>query len=114
MMGKFNALKEIIQGNLDILAITESKLDQSYPANMFDIEGYTQPFRRDRNANGGGILVYVREGIPCRELKGKSGAENLEGIFLEINLRKTNGYYLQVTTIVKQILVFFYKILAQP
>ena len=45
MMGKFNALKEIIQGNLDILAITESKLDQSYPANMFDIEGYTQPFR---------------------------------------------------------------------
>ena len=60
MMGKFNALKEIIQGNLDILAITESKLDQSYPANMFDIEGYTQPFRRDRNANGGGILVCQR------------------------------------------------------
>ena len=53
---------------------------------MFDIEGYTQPFRRDRNKNG--ILVDVREGIPCRELKVKSGAENLEVFFIEINLRK--------------------------
>ena len=88
-MGKFNALKEIIQGYLDILAISESKLDQSHPANMFDIEGYTQPFRRDRNKNGGGILVYVIVGIPCSELKAKLGAENVEVIFLEINLRKT-------------------------
>ena len=89
IIGKYNALKEIIQGYLDILAISESKLDQSNPTNVFDMKGYTQPFRRDRNKNGGGILVYVREGIPCRELKVKSGAENLEGIFIEINLRKT-------------------------
>ena len=85
IIGKFNALKEIIQGYLDVLAISESMLDQSNPTNMFDIEGYTQPFRRDRNKNGGGILVYVREGMPCRELNVKSGAENLEGIFIEIN-----------------------------
>ena len=33
------------------------------------MEGYTQPFRRDRNINGGGILIYVEEGISSRELK---------------------------------------------
>ena len=88
IIGKFNSLQEIIQGYLDILAISESKLYQSNPTSMFDIVGYTQPFRRGRNNNGGGILVYVREGIPCRELKVKPGAENLEGLFIEINLRK--------------------------
>ena len=55
---------------------------------MFDIDGYTKPFRRDRNIIGGGVLIYVKEGIPCQELKRKPGIENLEGIFLEINLRK--------------------------
>ena len=53
------------------------------------MEGYTQPFRRDRNINGGGILIYVKEGIPSQELKMTPIVENLEGIFLEINLRKT-------------------------
>ena len=46
-------------------------------------------FRRNRNDNrGGGVLIYVKEGILCRELKLKSDFVNLEGIFLEINLRK--------------------------
>ena len=85
---KFESLKEVIQGNIDILVLSETKLDESYSTNMFDIEGYTLPFRRDRNINGGGVLIYVKEGIPCRELKMMSATENVEGIFLEINLRK--------------------------
>ena len=50
--------------------------------------GTLSQIRLDRNINGGGVLIYVNEGIPCRELKKKSGIESLEGIFLEINLRK--------------------------
>ena len=84
---KFESLKTTIQGNIDVLVITESKLDQSFSTNMFDIEGYTSPFRRDKSINSGGVLIYVKEGIPCRELKTKPGTEILEGIFLEINLR---------------------------
>ena len=87
-MDKFDSLREIIQENIDILAISESKLDESYTTNMLNIAGYILPFRRDRNINGGGVLVYVK-GVPCHELKMKFGAENLEGIFIEINLRKT-------------------------
>ena len=86
---KFKSLKEIVQDYIDILVISETKLDESYSLNIFDIEGYATPFRRDRIANcGGGVLIYVKEGILCRELKPKSHFENLEGIFLEINLRK--------------------------
>ena len=53
------------------------------------MEGYNQPFRRDRNINGGGILIYVKEGILSGELKMTPIVEHLEGIFHEINIRKT-------------------------
>ena len=89
IVGKFTALKEITQENIDILALTECKTDQSHPTNLFDIEGYARPFRKDRNGYGGGIMVYVKEGISCWELESIPGSNDLEGIFLEINLRKT-------------------------
>ena len=34
-------------------------------------------------------MVYLREDIPCRKLNIQSSSSHLEGIFLEINLRKT-------------------------
>ena len=87
---KFESLKEINQGYIDILVISETKLNESYSNNMFNIDGYATPFRYDRNTNtGGGILIYVKEDIACWELKTKPDDKNLEGIFLEINLRKS-------------------------
>ena len=46
--------------------ISEAKLDDSFPSMQFLIEGYGSPYRLDRNSHGGGILVYVREDIPCK------------------------------------------------
>ena len=53
---------------MDIIVLTETKLDDSFPTAQFTIEGYSKPFRHDRNSDGGGILIYSREDIPCREL----------------------------------------------
>ena len=82
-----------IKGNIDILVITESKLDRSFPSLQFVIEGYTMPYRIDWNTNGCGVIIYIREDIPCRGLRKYSFSNNasriFEGIFLEINLRKT-------------------------
>ena len=75
-------MKLLLQGNVDILQIQIS-------SNQFVMEGYSKPFRFDRNRNGGGVLLYIREDIPCKELKFHSLPENIEGIFVEINLRKT-------------------------
>ena len=86
---KFQTLKAIMSGNLDILVITESKLDDSFPIAQFIMEGYSPPFRLDRNANGGGVLIYVREDIACRELKDHPHISNIEGIFLELNLKRS-------------------------
>ena len=53
---KFDQLKLSIMGNVDILVITETKLDGTFPTAMFMIDGYSKPYRRDRNAYGGGYI----------------------------------------------------------
>ena len=86
---KFESLKNIIEGNIDMFVLSETKLDDSYPTHEFNIEGYQLPFRHDRNTNGGGIHIYVKEGIPSKELKNRYNPKDPEGIFLEINLKKS-------------------------
>ena len=76
-------------GYLDILIITESKLDESFPLNQFSIDGYYPPYCADRTANGGGIIIYIRDHIPCTPLKNPPFPKNLEGIFIDMNLRKS-------------------------
>ena len=37
---------------------------------------------------GGGIIVFIREDIPSKELKSNSMSSDIEGYFIEINLRR--------------------------
>ena len=54
----------------EILTITETKLDNSFPDAQFTIVGYQNSgdLRRDRNKHGGGQLTFVKKGIPCKRL----------------------------------------------
>ena len=38
--------RSIVQGYVDILIITEAKLDSTFPTSLFMIDGYTIPYRR--------------------------------------------------------------------
>ena len=55
------------------------------------LENYGIPYRFDRNSNGGGLLLYVREDIPSKFLKVKSDC-NIESICVEVNLRKRKWF----------------------
>ena len=57
-------------------------------ATQFHIDGFRKPYRLDRNKFGGGLIIYVREDIPCTQLKKHSFPGDIEGIFLELNFRK--------------------------
>ena len=46
---KFDNLKLITQGKIDILVITETKTDSTFPLNQFAIQGYSKPYNFDRN-----------------------------------------------------------------
>ena len=65
---KFGQLKLFVLGKVDILIITETKLDSTLPTSQFLIEGYSKPYRFDRNRNGGVVLIYVQEDIPSKHL----------------------------------------------
>ena len=73
----------------DILIITETKLDDTYPISQFHIDGYSMPYRLDRNRNGGGVIIYVRGDVPSKVLRKNLFANDIEGIFVEINFRKS-------------------------
>ena len=67
--------------------ISETKLDSSFLVNQFLIDGFTPSYRLDRNANGGGIMLYVREDTPSKLLSNNDQDSEIENIFVEINLR---------------------------
>ena len=50
LRNKFDQLKILVQ---DILMVTESKLDDTFPDSQFHIPGYKVPFPKDRNKLGG-------------------------------------------------------------
>ena len=85
LANKFDDLKVMIEGKLDILVLVETKLDDRFPENQFIIEGYTKPYRFDRNCNGGGVLIYIRKDIPSKQLKKHNFSKNIETVFIEIN-----------------------------
>ena len=57
------------------------------PVNQFIINGFHAPYRADRTDNGGGLLLFVREHLPVRELK-IAFPTNIEVTIIEINLKK--------------------------
>ena len=87
---KFEPLLSLVKDKIDILMISETKIDGTFPFNQFVIDGYSQQFRLDRNCNGGGIIIYVRDHIPCKQIKTYSLPEDVEAMFIEITLGKTN------------------------
>ena len=61
-------LRELVQDKLDILLISETKVDPSFPSSQFPIDGFSSTFRLDRNSSGGGIMLFIREEIPSKLL----------------------------------------------
>ena len=49
--------------------ISETKTDDTFPDSQFLIKGFSVPYRLDRTAKGGGILLYIREYILSKRKK---------------------------------------------
>ena len=53
---------------LDYLVLSETKLDESFPNAQFNLDGYELGARRDRDKNGGGLIMFVKRGIICKRI----------------------------------------------
>ena len=92
--GKFDQLKRLITNKIYILVLTETKLDETFPPFRFLIDGFSKPIRLDRNRNGGGILIFVRNDFPSKLLTKHHFPDDIEGLFIELNFRKTKCLFL--------------------
>ena len=84
---KFDILKAMPTEVLDILMISETKLNDSFPEAQFYIEGFKTTFRLDRNKHGGGVLLYVRNNINAILLTDHVFPNDIEVFFSEIKVK---------------------------
>ena len=88
---KFDTLTDLVTGKIDILLVSETKINASFPSAQFKMHCYTSPYRLDRTSNGGCLLLYIREDIPSKLLDTANVINdiNCESLFVEINLSKS-------------------------
>ena len=65
---KFFSIPHLIDNNIDIFTIAETKLDSSFPDSQFLMPGMRKPFRLDVTSRKGGLLVFVNNDIPCEKM----------------------------------------------
>ena len=63
---------------------SETKLDENVPPSQLFINGFSSPYRLDRNCNGGGILLFIRQDIPSKLLSIERDLN--KAFFVEITL----------------------------
>ena len=69
---KLNELKIISKDFMPtVLAISETKVDASFPNVQFLLDNHFNPgdFRKDRTSHGGGLMICIRKGTPCKRLQ---------------------------------------------
>ena len=86
---KFNQLKELVLKHADILVIYETKLDKTFLNSQFHMDRFSLPYRLDRNRNGGNVIIFVTEDIPSNLLTKHDFSSDVEGLFVELNIRKS-------------------------
>ena len=75
----------LMDSNLDFLCLSETWLHESAPTAAFHIPGFNI-YRRDRRGSkGGGVMIYVKDSIPCTEIQW-SNCKGLETIGVNIAL----------------------------
>lgn len=73
------------------------------------MDGYCKPFRLDRNANGGGVMVYINKNIPSKHLRSIKISEDIEIVIVEINFKKRKWILLTIYRPPSQSADFFFE-----
>ncbi len=93
---KFHEIKRwLLSGRLDILIISETKLDGTFPNSQFYVQGFRMS-RKGRNIHDGGLMAFVRSDI-CftlvKDLENLSAADRsrfkTESLILKVKVAKS-------------------------
>ena len=84
----FDDLKLIVNKNVDILCIAETKIDESFPTAQFLLAGYHKPYHLGISDKQGGLLIYIKAHLSSRLLSNLISPKDIQEVPFELNLRK--------------------------
>ena len=87
LLSKIDELKMILdECNFDIMGVCETFIDSNVADNEISIDGYSI-VKKNRNRHGGGVLLYVKDGIDYSEITELSSeqVESVSGVDLKQN-----------------------------
>ena len=93
--------------NFDVLTVAESKLDSSFPSSQFEVNGYKTPYRLDITDTSGGLLVFIKKGLPSLRLKSFKLPKDIQVIAIELTLYKSKWLLISIYRPPRQNLDYF-------
>ena len=81
---------------LDLLALSETRLDDTLTDSDLSIEGY-EIIRRDRNRGSGGVAMYIRNSIDYK-IRTDLTDHDLEFLCVEIRITGVKSFLLSKTS----------------
>ena len=85
MRNKFSSLHLAVLSKTDILLLSETQIEDSFPDSQFFAEGFKM-YHKDRTKTGGGLLLYVNEDISGKITNSYQFKENSEIILFEFSV----------------------------
>lgn len=69
--------------SVDCICISETWLTESIPDSLISLNRY-KVFRADRKKHGGGVAIYIRDGLNCKVIAKSNEDDKVEFLFVEI------------------------------
>ena len=91
MRNKFSRLQQNVLSKTDILVLSKTKTDDSFPDSQFFTEDFKM-YRKERTKTGGGLLLYVNENLPGKIIDSYKFKGNSKIILLEFSVSNKSGY----------------------
>ena len=92
LYGKIDEVREILLSyNFNIFSLSETSISEDFHNAFFDIRGYSFIRRDQKSGQGGGVGLYIRDGI---DFARRTDLENdeTESLWMEIRLKNTKTF----------------------
>ena len=74
--------------NVEVLVITVTKSDDTFPTSQFLVNGFPVPCRLGLNKNGFRVIIYICYDMPSKRLLKQVLPSDIERLFSGLNFRK--------------------------
>ena len=86
----------LLNGFIDILCVTETKLDETITQNDVECSPKFKFYRKDKDSNSGGICAWLRSDIPherVQELEFEDSFHHIESLIFDFKIKKESWYF---------------------